>query len=248
MSLIVGDMKRIKSLKTVFVCICIVWLVFVIVPFIVWLLIPKFSIIKLWSVSFSAATALFTGIAFAVAFYSLYKQKESLIEQQENLKKQQKSLNEQQKALIKQINLRVFTDSMGLLMNNVKFNNCQAYIYSNNFLDDIKKVRGLLKLNEHDPVSLNDFNNACKYISDEKERKKLYDSGENIKYFCNRMEFLGLVVSKEEAAKDLILSYYRYTIKETYEKLNSIIKETRKHKDYSYLYGYYTELYNTINK
>ena len=121
MFLIVGDMNRIKSLKTFFVCICIVWLIFVIVPFIVWLLIPKFSIIKLWDVSFSAASALFTGIAFAVAFYSLYKQKESLLEQQENLKKQQKSLDEQQKALIKQINLRVFTDSMGLLMNNPKF-------------------------------------------------------------------------------------------------------------------------------
>ena len=240
-------MERIKSLRAVFICISAVWLIFVIVPFVVWLFAPNFSIIRLWGVSFSAATALFTGIAFAVAFYSLYKQKENLKEQQENITKQQKSLDEQQKALIKQINLRVFTDSMGLLMNNARFNNCQSYIYSNNFKNDIKKVRKLLKLNEQDPVSLNDFNNACKHINDDKERKKLYDSGENIKYFCNRMEFLGLVVSKEEAAKDLILSYYRYTIKETYDKLDSIIKETRKHKDYSDLYGYYTKLYNAIN-
>lgn len=239
-------MKRIKSLKAVFICICIVWLVFVIAPFIIWLLIPKFSILKLWSVSFSAASALFTGIAFAVAFYSLYKQKENLREQQENLYQQQKSLDEQQKALIKQINLQVFTDSMGLLMNNPKFNNCLAYIYSNNFTDDIKKVRKLLKLSEHDHISLNDFTNACKYINDEKEKKDLYDSGEKIKYFCNRMEFLGVVVSKEEAAKDLILSYYRITIKFTYERLDSLIKETRKHKDYTDLYGYYTELYNAI--
>ena len=60
------------------------------------------------------------------------------------------------------------------------------------------------------------------------------------------MEFLGVVVSKEEAAKELILSYYKITIKDTYNRLSSLIEATRNNKDSANLYGYYTELYNTV--
>ena len=42
----------------------------------------------------------------------------------------------------------------------------------------------------------------------------------------------------------MIQSYYRYKIQKTYEKLDTNIKETRKHKDYSHLCGHYAELYN----
>ena len=118
-----------KSLNTILAIIIVVWLVFLIVPFILYFLDSNLSRIKLLGVSFSAASALFTGVAFAVAFHSLSKQQESLIKQQENLKIQQESLDMQQKTLIKQIDLSVFIDSIGLLMNNWKFNNCQDYIY-----------------------------------------------------------------------------------------------------------------------
>ena len=240
-----------KSLNTILAIIIIVWLVFLIVPFIVYFLDSNLSTIKLLGVSFSAATALFTGIAFAVAFHSLSKQQESLIKQQENLELQQESLDMQQKTLIKQIDLSVFIDSIGLLMNNWKFNNCQDYIYSNNFLDDIKKVRKILNMDDDCPVSLNDYRSACKIFSgskdvDESKKKSFSDSYEKIKYFCNRMEFLGVVVSKEEAAKELILSYYKITIKDTYNRLSSLIEATRNNKDSANLYGYYTELYNTV--
>lgn len=243
-------MKNIKSCATVLIpLIIILWFAFGIVPFFV-TDISEFTI-RILNVSYASATALFTGIAFVVTYHFLSKQQESIKEQQENLKLQQESLDEQQKVLVKQTNLGVFSESMKLLMDNRKFTNCQEYIYSNNFLEDIRKVRAIVKVDEDSLVSLNDFRNACKIISsstkyDKTEKKNFSDSYENIKYFCKRMEFLGLIVSKEEAAKDLILSFYGPTIIDTYKRLQSLIEETRKNKDYDNLYGYYTELYNTV--
>lgn len=242
-------MKNIKSWATVLIpVIIILWFAFGIVPFFVTDI--SESTIRILNVSYASATALFTGIAFVVTYHFLSQQQESIKEQQENLKLQQESLDEQQKVLVKQTNLGVFSESMRLLMDNRKFTNCQEYIYSNNFLDDIRKVRAIVKVDEDNLVSLNDFRNACKIISsstknDKDEKKELSDSYDKIKYFCKRMEFLGLVVSKEEAAKDLILSYYGPTIIDTYKRLKTLIEETRKNRDYGNLYGYYTELYNT---
>lgn len=243
-------MKRIKSWAIVLIPIIIIlWFIFGIVPFYVSDI--SESTTRILSVSYASATALFTGIAFVVTYHFLSQQLKSIQEQQENLRIQQESLDKQQKVLIRQTNLGVFSDSMRLLMDNRKFTNCQEYIYSNNYLEDIKKVRSIVKVDEDSFVSLNDFRNACKIISsstkyDKDEKKKFSDSYDKIKYFCKRMEFLGLIVSKEEAAKDLILSYYGPTIIDTYKRLQSLIEETRKNKDYDNLYGYYTELYNTV--
>ena len=61
-----------------------------------------------------------------------------------------------------------------------------------------------------------------------------------------RMEFLGVVVSRENAAELLIIDYYGPTITKTYERLRSLIETTRNNTDFANLYMYYTELYNKV--
>ena len=110
-------MKRINSISTVLISIIVVWFMFLIIPFIVRLFYHNLSIMELLGISFSAATALFTGVAFAVAFRSLSNQQENLREQQENLKIQQDSLS-------KQIDLNVFSvfmDSLKIVTNSKSF-------------------------------------------------------------------------------------------------------------------------------
>ena len=77
-------------------------------------------------------------------------------------------------------------------------------------------------------------------------KKRLSDSYEKIRFFCMRMEFLGVVVSRENAAEALIIDYYGQTIIDTYGRLESLIETTRKNKDSASLYMYYTELYNKV--
>lgn len=205
------------------------------------------SIVHLLTVSFTAATALFTGIAFVVAYYNLHKQ-------QENIREQQKRLDKQQVTLIKQIDLNVFSDSMRLVMDSDKYNQCREYIYSNNFTDDIAAIRAILYLEATQPVCLDDFRRANQSLSrtentnekDKNMKKRLSDSYEKIRFFCMRMEFLGVVVSRENAAEALIIDYYGQTIIDTYGRLESLIETTRKNKDSASLYMYYTELYNKV--
>ena len=246
-------MKSIKSWGPILIILMIVlWIGFAIVPFFE----PTVSnvTVRLLSVSFSAATALFTGIAFVVAYYNLSKQQKSIQEQQANFKKQQEGLDKQQQTLIKQINLNVFSDSMRLIMDSDKYNQCREYIYSNNFTNDIDEVRKILSLEPNYPISLNDFRlanqslsrTASKDTKDQEMKKHLSDSYEKIRFFCMRMEFLGVVVSRENAAEVLIIDYYGQTIIDTYERLGTIIETTRKNKDSAKLYMYYTELYNKV--
>ena len=111
-------MKTIKFLGNVLVpLIIILWLGFGIVPFFVQDI--SDSTTELLGVSYTAATALFTGIAFAVAYYSLYKQ-------QENIKEQQKSLSKQIDLSV----LSVFMDTMKYVTNSQSFKQCQNYILS----------------------------------------------------------------------------------------------------------------------
>lgn len=239
-----------KSWGTILVLIMmVIWIAFGIVPF----LLPGIpsATISLLSVSFSAATALFTGTAFVVALFNLYKYQENINEQQENYIIQQKNLEKQQDTLIKQINLSVFSDSMKFVMDSDKYNQCREYIYSNNFTDDVSEVKKILG---QEIISLDDYRRANQSLSrteennesDKDMKRRLYDSYEKIKFFCMRMEFLGVVVSRENAAEALIIDYYGPTITDTYERLKSLIEATRANKDSANLYMYYTELYNKV--
>lgn len=234
------DMKNEKDnnnkIKVLIICMVGLWILFWFVPFCV-----SFSGKEAaFNVSFAAATALFTGVAFVVAYSSLYKQQETI--------------DKQQQTLIKQINLSVFSDSMKLVMDSDKYNLCREYIYSNNFKNDIEEIRKILDLESANSVSFDDFRLANQSLSrtardnndDEKTKKRLSDSYEKIKFFCMRMEFLGVVVSRENAAETLIIDYYGYTITDTYERLKSLIETTRKNKDSANLYRYYSDLYEKV--
>lgn len=180
-----------------------------------------------------------------------YKYQENIKEQQENYIIQQKNLEKQQDTLIKQINLSVFSDSMKFVMDSDKYNQCREYIYSNNFTDDVSEVKKILG---QEIISLDDYRRANQSLSrteennesDKDMKRRLYDSYEKIKFFCMRMEFLGVVVSRENAAEALIIDYYGPTITDTYERLKSLIEATRANKDSANLYMYYTELYNKV--
>ncbi|MCR4859016.1 MAG: hypothetical protein K5890_12605 [Bacteroidales bacterium] len=234
-------MKNNKPIAiVVLVCLIIVYSILVFV-------VKETNIIAVSSV----ATALFTGIAVLWAYNSFKTQKDSLENQRENLKSQQESLNKQQESLIRQFNLSVFSESIRLLMNSTMYNQGRDYIYSNKYGKDLDTVRMVLNIPSGDPVGLDDF----KKILDQdlrgkegvpitkKEEQRLRDSYDKIRFFCMRMEYLG-VLSKEDAALNLILDYYGYTIKKTYENLESLIKKTRKDPSTSELYLHYTQLYN----
>lgn len=249
----VGCFRKIKSWGIILILVMIVlWIAFCIVPF--WIHPIPLTTTSLLGVSFSAATALFTGIAFVVAYYNLSEQQQSINEQQENFKKQQESFGKQQEILIRQINLNVFSDSMRLVMDSDKYNQCREYIYSNNYLDDIAEVRKILYPEKNHTVSLDDYRRANQSLSrtedsrvqDKEMKKRLNDSYEKIKFFCMRMEFLGVIVSRENAAEALIIEYYGQTIIDTYERLQSLIETTRGNKESAKLYMYYTQLYNKV--
>lgn len=241
-------------MKVVLVCLIIVYCILVFV-------VKETNIIAISSV----ATALFTGIAVLWAYNSfktqkdslenqresLENQRESLKSQQENIRSQQESLKSQQESLIRQFNLSVFSESIRLLMNSTMYNQGRDYIYSNKYGKDLDLVRKVLNIPSGEPVGLDDY----KKILDKelrgkegipitnKEEKSLRDSYDKIRFFCMRMEYLG-VLSQENAALNLIIDYYGYTIKTTYEKLESLIKKTREEPSTSELYQHYIQLYN----
>lgn len=206
----------------------------------------------------SVATALFTGIAVLWAYNSfktqkdsLENQRESLKSEQENIRSQQESLKSQQESLIRQFNLSVFSESIRLLMNSTMYNQGRDYIYSNNYGKDLDMVRKVLNIPSGEPVGLDDYKKILDkelrgkegMVITGKEEKRLRDSYDKIRFFCMRMEYLG-VLSQENAALNLILDYYGYTIKATYPKLESLIEKTREDPSTSELYKHYSQLYN----
>lgn len=237
-----------KSLGIIWVFILLVWLLFFIAPFIVRLFMPNLSAMELLNVSFSSATALFTGIAFAVAFHSLSKQQESLIEQQKNLKIQQESLLKQTKLGV----FSVFIDSMKMVTNSQSFKQCQDYILSENYYDDKDKIKQELKMSKGDEISLDDYSKVLDQSSgkDENWKNGLRINRDKIKTFCMRMEFMGIILSglEDKTAEKLMLDLYGHTIKKTYKRLETLIEKTRENQNSEDLYSHYTQLYNLSNR
>ena len=189
------------------------WVLFGILPF----LTPKISetTILLWGVSFSAATALFTGVAFAVAYRSLYNQQESLRKQQEYLEKQ--------------IDLSVFSvflDSMRSVTNSKSFREYQDYILSDEFYNDLEYVRSQLHRKKDDDIYLDDYDMVINQSKDDMTTsKRLRYNVYKIQTYCMRMEFIGTIVLnlKEKTAEQLLIQTYGDTIKKTYKRVRSLI-------------------------
>lgn len=82
------------------------------------------------NVFYVAASALFTGLAFAITFCSLYTQQKELKEQKEQLQKGNLYLSQQ-------ISLGVFTNAFRHVLDNEKFREAKKYLYSNSFYRDV---------------------------------------------------------------------------------------------------------------
>lgn len=236
----VGDTIRIKSWGVVLVLLIIIlWLGFGFVPFFV----PNISdsTVKLLNTSFTAATALFTGIAFVVAFCSLSKQQENIKEQQENLSKQ-----------IELNVLSVFMDTMKYVTNSQSFKQCQNYILSEDFFHDRETIREQLKKSMGEDITLDDYSKVLdqkdsKVSITEDEIVQLRQNRDKIKNFCMRMEYIGIVVlnSKDKTAERMLLDLYGHVIKKTYEnRLSTLIKNDQIDDSYTY----YVQLYNLVKE
>lgn len=230
-----------KSLNTILTIIIIVWLVFLIVPFIVHSFDTSISTFNLLDISFSAATALFTGIAFAVAFHSLYKQ-------QENLKDQQASLSKQIELSV----LSVFMDTLKYVTNSQSFKQCQNYILSEDFFHDREIIRVQLNRSMGEEITLDDYSKVldqkdCNVSLKEEDVVRLRQNRDKIKNFCMRMEYIGIVVlnSKDKTAEKMLLDLYGHIIKKTYEnRLNTIIKKDQSEESYMH----YIKLYDLVKE
>lgn len=223
---VVGKMKKIIIiLACSLIAICLVFAIFR----------PQDNTMALafLGVLVSMATALFTCFAVVVAC---------------------KALKEDKQNFITKIRLSVFSDSMQWVVNDKKFQESQEYILdSRKFREDIKTVKQRLNMADGEDVSLADFKKvfnqhltiAGRTINDEevkKEEERLRKAHKKIRYFCSRMEYLG-VISEEKEVDALILKYYGRTIVDSYEKLEHIILKTREQQTDKRLYIHYSKLY-----
>lgn len=206
------------------IILIIVWLLFWLLPFRVEYVHCNKDIVCYLEVSFAAATALFTGIAFTVAYISLYQQN---------------------KGLKRQLDMDVFSDTLNLIMASDRFTRSKMYIYSEEYYYDMSKLKKMLGLAEEEKIKLDDFRRVCFYRTpsgssihmNEKTKERLRKSYEKISYFCGRMEYLGFM-SKKEVADHLILEFYWQTIVDSYNILNKYIYITEDGQN-----KYYSELY-----
>ena len=189
--------------------------------------------VEVLNILFSAATSLFTLFVAVIAY---------------------KALTEDKHNFITNIRLSVFSDSMQWVVNDRKFQQSQEYILdSRKFQEDINTVRHRLNMADEEDVSLADFRIAFNQhltvaggikneTEEESEEERLHKAYKKIRYFCSRMEYLG-VISEEKDVNALILKYYGRTITDSYEKLRSIILKTRETEADKRLYINFSNLY-----
>ena len=177
----------------------------------------------------AAVTALATGITAVVAFLSL---------KNERGRKR----------------LSVFSESVRVVLDGLKNSESQDYVLSNNYYKDIEIVKYYLGVDKDVKVSLDDFEKIVvkDYIKDgldipEEEKKgtkeRLRKSYNKIEYFCERMEYLG-ILSEDKSVRALIIKYYKPTIIKSYERLRHLIIKTRGDRNMEDLYEHFTQLYN----
>lgn len=180
---------------------------------------------------FPALTALYTGFSVIVAYANLVEEKNSLI---------------------RQTKISVFSEAMHILANDTKYQEALEYILSGAYDKDIVAVKKIL--NKKTDIGLDDYwqilyqNLRAEGICITKEDMiVLKKSQEKIKYFCQKMEYLG-VISEDKIAATFIVDLYGDTIIDTYKILRSLILKTRENPKSKDLYKHYTYLYNFAKK
>lgn len=176
---------------------------------------------------FPALTALYTGFSVMVAYTNLVEEKNSLI---------------------RQTKISVFSEAMHLLANDIKYQEALEYILSGAYDKDIIVVKKTLNkktdigLDNYWQILYQDLRAEGVVITIE-DLNALKKSQEKIKYFCQKMEYLG-VISEDKVAATFIVELYGDTIIDTYKILRSLIHKTRENPKSKDLYRHYTFLYN----
>lgn len=150
--------------------------------------------------------------------------------------------------------LSLFSESIRAAMDGVKNTESLDYIMSRKFDIDIETVKRYRGLKPYEDVGLCDFKEIVinGYIKegltiDKDTKENLRKAYKKIKYFCDRMEYLG-VIAEDKAACKLIIGYFKHNIIDTYKKLEPLIKKTREEEKDENLYMHYTSLYTiTLN-
>lgn len=183
----------------------------------------------LCDINFAAITAMATTIAAVMAFFSLKNEREKR-------------------------KLSVFSESIRTTLDGTKNTESLEYILSNKFNKDIKAVKYYLDMDSNDKVGLDDFekiviHNLTKegLTIEDNRKEELRKSYKKIKYFCERMDYLG-VVAEDKTARRLIVKYFKQNIINTYQKLESLILKTREEQKDKDLYMNYTKLYELAQK
>ena len=148
----------------------------------------------------------------------------------------------------------MFSEAIRIVMDGLKNSESLDYITSNNYQKDINDIRYLLDLDKNEEIGLNAFKMIVQdnlisdnVILDEQKRidtkERLRKSYKKIKYFCDRMEYLG-IICEDKDAQSTIINYYKSTIIKTYEKLKPLIEKTRQEQNNKELFIHYESLYN----
>ena len=150
--------------------------------------------------------------------------------------------------------LSVFSESVRVVLDGLKNSESQDYILSNKYYKDIETVQYYLGVDQNVKVGLVDFEEIVvkDHIKDglnisEEEKKetkeRLRKSYNKIEYFCERMEYLG-ILSEDKTVRWLIIKYYKPTIIKSYERLRNLIVKTREDRNMNDLYEHFSRLYN----
>jgi len=148
----------------------------------------------------------------------------------------------------------MFSEAIRIVMDGLKNSESLDYITSNNYQKDINDIKYLLDIDKNEEIGLDAFkmivqNNLINdnVMLDEQEKKdkkeRLRKSYKKIIYFCDRMEYLG-IICEDKDAQSTIINYYQSTIIKTYEKLRPLIIKTRIEQNNMDLFKQYENLYN----
>lgn len=209
----------------------IVWTIILVVPWFIICIIQLFVRNEsswVQTFLFPSLTALYTGFSVVVSYRNLIEEKNNLI---------------------KQTKISVFSEAINLLANDTKYQESLKYVLSGACDRDNNKVRKILNVNKNKSIGLDDYwailyqkLSAEGVIVSEEEKKELNISYEKIKYFCQKMEYLG-ILSEDKEAGTLIIKLYKDTIINTYDTVKTLIEKDGDASRSKCLYIYYNKLY-----
>jgi hypothetical protein len=217
-----------KKIYTYILVILGVWLLFVLLPFVFKLFANKFKVIEYndLDMAYVAASALFTAVAFCVSLYILFLQR---------------------KDVVSKTNQDFFINVLDKVKNDPLFNQSRNYIFSERFRNDYKTLQ---KTNGNNAITLDDF----KKLQNKKtiilypyediipEETATLPPYEFIRYFCDKMDFIGITV-KQQYIDTAIFDYYGGVIIRSHKILEPLLIESRKQGNRA-RFIHYTYLYN----